>query len=464
MCADRSIDTTARSVCLADLFVQRLAHAMQTLELKGLLVTCHRQDGRSSVRVMRCKLRIDPVGHSEQFPCTRDVGNVSVLFSGENRIAFKAHDLRALDFCIPIGALHEANHNATVELLCQRIKPVEHKGCARPISLNDYAKAAPACQTWIRKNRLNNVERQIETILLFCVDVQPHIRLARGKRQLQQTCRKHRQHGFLLGDLISWMNGRQFYRYSVIFHDITMSCPRLQSRDRVGIRPVIAQRISFGPRSLAEHVEGIGVALVAVSTTALDRFLDRTSENELLAHLTHCRRYSLSDDRFAKSANHRTQGALDTAIALFEHAARQHQRPGRRIDEDGRGLTGVGRPVVWRDLVSDQIIHRLGIGNAQQRLGKTHQRHAFARRQSILRQKDFHQLRIRCLTHRTNEVCGPRRNGPTRADIQSGDADQSLQRVTLVDDCVVAKGCAKRIELVRGHVDPSSWREDQSSS
>jgi hypothetical protein len=48
-------------------------------------------------------------------------------------------------------------------------------------------------------------------------------------------------------------------------------------------------------------------------------------------------------------------------------------------------------PLAVRDLVADERIARVGIGNAQQRLGQAHQRHAFLRRQRVFLQQALHE-------------------------------------------------------------------------
>ena len=67
--------------------------------------------------------------------------------------------------------------------------------------------------------------------------------------------------------------------------------------------------------------------------------------------------------------------------------AGEHQRPGGGVDEQGVGVAGIGRPVPGADLLGDQAIGGVGIGNAQQRLGQAQQQHAFLRTQVVLLQE-----------------------------------------------------------------------------
>jgi hypothetical protein len=64
------------------------------------------------------------------------------------------------------------------------------------------------------------------------------------------------------------------------------------------------------------------------------------------------------------------------------------------------------RPVVRGDLVADQIVHRLRVGHAQERLGETHQRHALLRRQAVFGQENFHQLPVGGGSHSAHKIGG----------------------------------------------------------
>ena len=169
-------------------------------------------------------------------------------------------------------------------------------------------------------------------------------------------------------------------------------------------------RVGLGARRLAEHVVGIEIALRGHRPAAPHRLLDGAAEHELLAHLAHRRRHRRADDRLAEPAHHGAQRAFDAALAFVEHLARQHQRPGRGVDEDRAGAARMRRPVMRRDLVADQVVHGAGVGNAQQRLGQAHQRHAFLGRQAVGRQENLHQPRIGRGAHGAHQIGGLRRD------------------------------------------------------
>jgi hypothetical protein len=69
------------------------------------------------------------------------------------------------------------------------------------------------------------------------------------------------------------------------------------------------------------------------------------------------------------------------------------QAPGGGVDEQRRALAQVRIPLAVADLVADQRVARGLVGDAQQRLGQAHQRHAFLRRQRELLQQALHDAR-----------------------------------------------------------------------
>ncbi len=53
-----------------------------------------------------------------------------------------------------------------------------------------------------------------------------------------------------------------------------------------------------------------------------------------------------------------------------DHAAGQHQGPGRSVDQDRLAVADMGLPIGLAELVADQAIGGAGVGNPQQRLGQ----------------------------------------------------------------------------------------------
>ncbi len=113
--ADRRVDAArpARAVPAHHLVVERLAHAVQALELvlAGREVLArHAVDGGHGLRVVGGELREHRVRRRQQLPRAGEVGHVGVQLAREHRIAVEPVHLRPLDLAVPVGALDQAHH------------------------------------------------------------------------------------------------------------------------------------------------------------------------------------------------------------------------------------------------------------------------------------------------------------------------------------------------------------------
>ena len=450
MRADRRVDAAARAFSLAHGLMQRLAHAVKALELEAVAIVGHLKDCRHGMCIVRRELRVDAVGHRQQLARVGDVGDVGVGLACEHGVARQAERLRPLDFGIPVGALDQAHHDLAVEPLGERVEPVDDEGCARPIGLHDDAKTVPAGKLGFGKHALDDVERQIEAVGLLGVDIEPHAGIARGERQRQQPLAHHRQHGLLLRHLVARMDRRKLDRDARIAADVGAGGAAVQRRDRVGIGTVVADRVGLGARCLAQHVVGIEIALRRHRATAPHCFVDGAAEHELLAHFAHRRRNRGTDHRLAEPAHHGAQRAFDAALALVEHLAGEHQRPGRSVDEYRAGTARMRRPVMRRDLVADEVVHRAGVGHTQQRLGETHQRHALLGREPVGRQENLHQPRIGRGAHGAHQIGRLRRDLGALIGGERCLADKALHRFVFRRQVAGAHRGADRVQFA-GH-------------
>ena len=412
------------------------------------------------MRVVGGELRVDTIGHAEQFFRAGDVGDIRIGLAREYRIAGQAEHLCPLDFGIPIGALDEPHHDPAVEFLRQRMEPVDGEGGTRAVSLHHDAEAVPFRQPRIGQHALDDVEREVETVGLLGVDVEAHAGVAGRQCQRQQALCHHRQHRLLLRHLIARVQRRQLDRDAVVVADVRPVGAGIERRDRVGIGLQIAQRVGFRAGRLAQHVEGIEIALLDHRATALHRFRDGAAKHELLAHFAHRGGNRLADDRFAETANHGAQGSFDAAFAFVENAAGEHQRPGRRVDEDGTRSARMRRPVVRRDLVGDQFVHGLGVGHPQQRFRQAHQRHALAGRKAVGGKKDLHQPRVGGTANRIHEADGAGRNRLALFRGKVGGLDQPRQGFILVGEKIGTNLLTKGIECGHGFPTASLSRSD----
>lgn len=126
----RGIDS-ARTVQLAvghftgHLLVQRFAHAVQALELvlaRIVVLTRRAVDRRRGVGVVGGELRINQVRHAEQFFRAGEVRDVGIDLAGIDRITFQTFHLGAFDFAVPVGALHQTDHQAATAAAGQSIR------------------------------------------------------------------------------------------------------------------------------------------------------------------------------------------------------------------------------------------------------------------------------------------------------------------------------------------------------
>ena len=92
--------------------------------------------------------------------------------------------------------------------------------------------------------------------------------------------------------------------------------------------------------------------------------------------------------------------------------AGQHQAPGGGVDEQRRAVAEMRAPIAGRELVADQRVARRGVGNAQQRLGEAHQRHALLARERIFVDQALDAARARIGPQAGDEAAGERLDPP----------------------------------------------------
>ncbi len=333
MCAHRGIDAAARAFAFLDDAVQGFSHAVQTLEFEAVLVVSgHRNDGGAGVRVVGRELRIDPVAAVHQHLRAGHVAGVGVDLAGEDREALDPHLLRQLDLGVPVGALDQAHHDLAVKALGHVVERLDHRGGAAPVGLHDDPETVPALEPLVRKHRLDHVERQVETILFLGVDVEADARLGRLPGEVERARQQLLHHRVLVGVFIARMQGRQLDRYAGRRAHVALGL-LANDADRLRVGGVIALGILVGARRFAEHVVRIGVALLLKLAGVLHALLDGLPQHELATEDLH----RLADGR----AHHRLAHALDEAAqhagrgarVIVQNAARQHQCPGRGIDQ-----------------------------------------------------------------------------------------------------------------------------------
>ena len=162
--ADGGVDSATGLFGIQHEGMQRLAHAMQSLEFKVIRASAHLsgdiQHRRHAMRIMRGKLRIDAVCHAQQLAGIADIADVGVLFGGEYRKTVDAFDLCTLDFRVPIGTLYKADHDLAVKARSQIMQVIDDQGRALAIGLHHHAKAVPPGKRGFGQDRLDDIQRQ----------------------------------------------------------------------------------------------------------------------------------------------------------------------------------------------------------------------------------------------------------------------------------------------------------------
>ena len=222
---------------------------------------------------------------------------------------------------------------------------------------------------------------------------------------------------------------------------------------------MVPQGVTFGSRRLSQHVKGIGVASPGHPLAACYGFCNVPTENELRAHFGHGLSHGFSDHRLPQATYQRVERSHNPGTIVIEDAAGQHQRPGRRVDENGTRIADMRRPVVRSDLVADQFVDSQGVRDAQHGLGQTHERNAFVSRESVLGKKRLHRSGLAFRPNGPDKRCGAFRDRLPIFRIESRCRDKVSAKRRLVGQIGKSDGFADHRPLPSvhpAHLDPAS--------
>ena len=113
---------------------------------------------QTGVGVVGGELGIDGLGHRQQLAGAGEVGDVRVGLAGIDRVAFQPFLLGALDLAVPVGALHQTDHQAVTAALGEIDDVVDHIGAALLVGLDDEADAVPVGEGRIEAELLQQIE------------------------------------------------------------------------------------------------------------------------------------------------------------------------------------------------------------------------------------------------------------------------------------------------------------------
>ena len=363
--------------------VQRLAHAVQALKLVlawhvvAVHVLRHAHDGRQRVRIVRGKLGVHHIGRDQQFLGAGQVRHVGVVLAGVDRVVALPVELGAFDFAVPIRAFDQTHHQPVACAARQVHHKVDHQRAALLVGLNDKADAVPALQAGGQAQRFEQVQRDVQAVHLFGVDVQADVVVPGQLGELQHPWQQFIHHALVLGAAVARVQGRELDRDAgAVHHALALGC--LANRvDRVFIGLHVTLRVGFGQGRFAQHVIRVAKALRFHCAGAVQGLVNRLAGHKLLAQHLHGKLHTLADQRLAAFADQAGErGQHRTLVVCGHQLAREQQTPGRGVHKQRRAAAHMLVPVALANLVADQRVARGRIGDAQQRLGQAHQRHA----------------------------------------------------------------------------------------
>ncbi len=377
--------------------IERLAHAMQPLELVGAL-PCRGMHGGNGVGVVGGKLREERGRIGQQQAHARQIRHIRVHLARKHGIVGEPALLRPLDLAVPIGALDEPHGDAPARRLGQPVQPAQDRHGALAVGLHGKAQRGPALERGIAEGGHEQAKREIEAVLLLGIDGEADPLLARRHGQRDDARQQLGGKLRLLARIEAGVDGRELHRDAGPRHQRVAvsrrrSRRRTDRRDRRAIAVEIARSVGGRLGPLAQHVEGEAVALRLVGLGAVERFLDRAPQHEVVAEDAHGLAQRLADDGLAGAGDEPLQrcggpGAL--VLAQPDDAPRQHQAEGRSIDEPAVGGAQVLLPAPLADLLGDQRIGGVRIGDAQQSLRQAHQDDALLGGEPVLVHEGVH--------------------------------------------------------------------------
>jgi len=112
----------------------------------------------------------------------------------------------------------------------------------------------------MRENFFNYIERQIQTIRLFSINIQAHLCFCSRFYEFDHPLDHFINNSFALDVFISWVQGRELYRDTRVLTYIAKNRILRQSLNRIKVGRVITLRVFFRAGAFTKHVKRIGVA------------------------------------------------------------------------------------------------------------------------------------------------------------------------------------------------------------
>ena len=144
-------------------------------------------DGRQRLRIVGGELGEDGVWRRQQFPRASGVGDVGVDLASVNGEVRQSIDLRPLDLSVPIGALDQPDHDASLAAAGEIDDPVDHEGAALAVALHHEAQAVPFRKFGVERQAFEQIERQLQSVGLLGIDIEADVITFGEQRELAHT-------------------------------------------------------------------------------------------------------------------------------------------------------------------------------------------------------------------------------------------------------------------------------------
>ena len=227
---------------LAQLRIQRLAHAMQALKLESARRRRQFENGRDRQRVVGGELREDARPQRQQFLRAGEVVQIGHRLAGKHRIAVEAALLRALDLGVPIGALDQPHHHPPVQARARLVDIVDHGAGALLIGLDRQTKTVPACERCVAERGRDHVERQFQPVGFLGIDGEIQVMGLGPPREIDQPRNQFPHHPLAAHCLEARMQRRELDRDAGPVGQGPMVGGAADGFDRAGVGIEIARR------------------------------------------------------------------------------------------------------------------------------------------------------------------------------------------------------------------------------
>ncbi len=204
--------------------------------------------------VVRRELGIQNIGSREQSLRTNQITGIGRGLGRVDREARQPALLSSLDLAIPISPFDEPHAHPTTGIARQRRDPVDHPDGTTAIRLDGEPKAIPGACRRISRQRLDDIQRQIQTVGLLGIDRESDASLRCAARELQHARNESFVHSTPLQQVVARLQSRELYRDPrPRVHGSWRLCA--QGSNCPGIRLEIARSIGVSPRALTQDIE-----------------------------------------------------------------------------------------------------------------------------------------------------------------------------------------------------------------